>query len=101
MKRFGKNVTIYILVFALVMGFFWFFNNESEPLAKEIKTSMMINHLKQGEVESIDVAETKLTAQLNSGETVYAYVNSAVDMSFIYEKYIIPQEMCIRDRATI
>jgi cell division protease FtsH len=91
LKRFGKNVTIYILVFALVMGFFWFFNNESEPLAKEIKTSMMINHLKQGEVESIDVAETKLTAQLNSGETVYAYVNSAVDMSFIYEKYIIPQ----------
>ena len=51
----------------------------------------MITYLKQNDVESIDVAETKLTAELKSGERVYAYVNSAVDLNYIYEMYIIPQ----------
>lgn len=80
-----------MLIFILVLGFFWFFSGDKESGMKQIKTSTMVNHLKSNEVESINVTETKLTAQLTSGETVYAYVNSAVDLSFIYEEYIMPQ----------
>ena len=58
---------------------------------KEVKESTMIGYLKSYEVESVRVEETKITAELKSGETVYTYVNSAVDMSFIYEDYIMPQ----------
>ena len=32
-----------------------------------------------------------MTAELNNGKTVYAYVNSAVDLSYIYDSYIMPQ----------
>ncbi|MCQ2545375.1 MAG: ATP-dependent zinc metalloprotease FtsH [Clostridia bacterium] len=86
-----KNLVVYVLIFALVLGFFWFFSGDKEAGMKQIKTSTMVNHLKDNEVESINVTDTKLTAQLEDGSTVYCYVNSAVDMSFLYEEYIVPQ----------
>ncbi len=91
MKRFSKNITIYILIFAIVLSFFYFFSGDKEPEVKQIKTSTMITHLKQNDVESIVVDETKLTAELKSGDKVYAYVNSAVDLNYIYDTYIMPQ----------
>ena len=68
--RLGKNITIYLLIFAIVLGFFWFFNTDSDQGMKQIKTSTMISHLKANEVESINVTETKLTAKLKEGDTV-------------------------------
>ena len=89
--RLGKNITIYVLIFAIALGFFWFFNSSDDTSIKQIKTSTMINHLKANEVESINVTDTKLTATLEDGDKVYAYVNSVVDLNFIYEEYIMPQ----------
>ena len=89
--RLGKNIIIYLLIFAVVLGFFWFFNSDGDQGMKQIKTSTMIGHLKANEVESINVTETKLTAKLEDGNIVYAYVNSAVDLNYIYESYIMPQ----------
>ena len=90
-SKFGKNITIYLIIFVIALGCFWFFSGEEDAGMKQIKTSTMVSHLKQNEVESINVTETTLTAQLTSGETVYSFVNSVVDMTFIYEEYIIPQ----------
>lgn len=90
-SKFGKNITIYLIIFVIALGCFWFFSGEEDAGMKQIKTSTMVSHLKQNEVESINVTDTKLTAQLTSGETVYSFVNSVVDMTFIYEEYIIPQ----------
>ena len=89
--RLGKNITIYIMIFAVALGVFWFLNSGEDTTTKQIKTSTMISHLKSNEVESINVTETKLTAKLQNGDVVYAYVNSAVDLNFIYDKYIMPQ----------
>lgn len=90
MKR-AKNIGIYVIIFGLVLGMVWFFNNDAEDGAKEVKTSTLISYLKQEEVSSINVTETKLTAKLKDKQIVYAYVNSAVDMSYIYDMYIMPQ----------
>ena len=90
MKK-ARNIGIYVIIFALVLGMVWFYNSDSGEAEKEIKTSTLVSYLKQHEVESINVTETKLTARLKSDEKVYAYVNSAVDMSYIYEMYIMPQ----------
>ncbi|MBQ9014787.1 MAG: ATP-dependent zinc metalloprotease FtsH [Firmicutes bacterium] len=91
MNKRGRNLTVWIVIFALVIGFIWFFNLDSTPEMTEVKESTMIGYLKSNEVESIRVEETQLTAELKSGDKVYTYVNSAVDMSFIYEDYIMPQ----------
>ncbi|MDD4199833.1 MAG: ATP-dependent zinc metalloprotease FtsH [Eubacteriales bacterium] len=86
-----KNLLIYVFLFVFVLGFFWFFGGEKESGQKQIKTSTMVTHLKSSEVESINVTETRLTAQLVDGSTVYCYVNSSADMDFLYQEYIVPQ----------
>ncbi len=90
MKK-AKNIGIYVVIFGLVLAMVWFYNSDAPEEQKEVKTSTMVKYLKENEVDSINVTETKLTAELKSGEKVYAYVNSAVDLSYIYEAYIMPQ----------
>ena len=90
MKR-AKNIGIYAVIFGLVLAMVWFYNSGTKEDQKEVKTSTMIKYLKEDEVENINVTETKLTAKLRSGDKVYAYVNSAVDLSYIYDSYIMPQ----------
>lgn len=86
----GKNIWIYVIIFGLIFAMAWFYSSDAPEEQKEVKTSTMVKYLKQDEVKEINVTETKLTAKLESGETVYAYVNSAVDMSYIYDMYIMP-----------
>ncbi|MDO4746082.1 MAG: ATP-dependent zinc metalloprotease FtsH [Bacillota bacterium] len=87
----GKSIWIYLIIFGLIFAMAWFYNSDAPEDQKEIKTSTMVKHLKKDEVEEINVTETKLTAELKSGDTVYAFVNSAVDMTYIYDMYIMPK----------
>jgi cell division protease FtsH len=91
LKKVTKNIGIYVIIFGLVLAMVWFYNSDAPKEEKEIKTSTMIHYLQDKKVESINVTETKMTAELNNGKTVYAYVNSAVDLSYIYDSYIMPQ----------
>ena len=91
MKNRRRSLTVWIVICALVVGFLWFFNLDTDAEVKEVKESTMIGYLKSGDVESLEVEETKLTADLSSGKKVYCYVSSAVDLSFIYDQYIMPQ----------
>ena len=91
MKKVTKNIGIYVIIFGLVLAMVWFYNSDAPKEEKEIKTSTMIHYLQDKKVESINLTETKMTAELNNGKTVYAYVNSAVDLSYIYDSYIMPQ----------
>ena len=80
-----------MIIFGLVLAMVWFYNSDAPKEEKEVKTSTMIHYLKDKKVESINVTETKMTADLENGKTVYAYVNSAVDLNYIYDSYIMPQ----------
>ncbi len=86
-----RNIWIYVIIFGLVFAMAYFYSSDTPEEQKEVKASTMVKYLKQDEVEEINVTETKLTAELESGKTVYAYVNSVVDMSYIYDMYIIPK----------
>ena len=90
MKK-AKNIGIYVVIFGLVLAMVWFYNSDTPEEQKEVKTSTMVKYLKENEVDTINVTETKLTAELKSGDKVYAFVNSAVDLSYIYDSYIMPQ----------
>ena len=91
MKKVTKNIGIYVIIFGLVLAMVWFYNSDAPKEEKEVKTSTMIHYLKDKKVESINVTETKMTADLENGKTVYAYVNSEVDLNYIYDSYIMPQ----------
>ncbi len=91
MKKVTRSIGIYIIIFGLVLAMVWFYNSDAPEEQEEVKTSTMIQYLKDNRVDTINVTETKLTAELDDGSTVYAYVNSAVDLTYIYESYIMPQ----------
>ncbi len=91
MNKKRRSITVWIVICAMVIGFLWFFNLDAQPDIKEVKESTMIGYLKSGKVETLEVEETKMTAELDSGKKVYAYVHSAVDLSFIYDQYVMPQ----------
>ena len=48
--RLGKNITIYVLIFVIALGFFWFFNSGDDTSMKQIKTSTMINQIGRAHV---------------------------------------------------
>lgn len=91
MKKITKNIGIYVIIFGLVLAMAWFYTKDAPKEEKEIKLSTMVNHLKDKDAESVEIEGTKITAKLDSGETVYAYVDSAVGLSYVYEAYIVPQ----------
>ncbi|MDO5490819.1 MAG: ATP-dependent zinc metalloprotease FtsH [Bacillota bacterium] len=91
MNRKRKSLTIWIVLVGLIVGFLWFFNLDTQPEIKEVKESTMIGYLKSGGVETLVVEDTRLTADLNDGTKVYAYVSSLVDLDYIYDQYVMPQ----------
>ena len=90
MKKLTKNIGVYLIIFALVIAMVWFYTNGTPKDEKEIKMSTMIEYLQDKKVESVQVEDTKVTARLQTGKTVYAYVDSAVGLSYVYDSYIMP-----------
>lgn len=90
MKKLTKNIGVYLIIFALVIAMVWFYTNGTPKDEKEIKISTMIEYLQDKKVESVQVEDTKVTARLQTGKTVYAYVDSAVGLSYVYDSYIMP-----------
>ena len=90
-KNRGRSITIYAIIIGLVLGFLMFYNMGGNGDQREVKESVMIHYIKSGEAESIKVVDNEITAKLSTGEVVYAYVNNAVDLSCIYDSYIMPR----------
>ena len=90
MNKLTKNIGVYVIIFALVIAMVWFYTNGTPTDEKEIKISTMIEYLQDKKVESVQVEDTKVTARLQTGKTVYAYVDSAVGLSYLYDSYIMP-----------
>ena len=90
MKKLTRNIGVYVVIFALVIAMVWFYTNGTPKDEKEIKISTMIEYLQDKKVESVQVEDTKLTARLDTGKTVFAYVDSAVGLSYVYDSYIMP-----------
>lgn len=90
MKKLTRNIGVYVIIFAMVIAMVWFYTNGTPKEEKEVKLSTMIEYLQDKKVESIQVENTQITAKLETGKTVYAYVDSAVGLSYVYDSYIMP-----------
>ena len=71
MKRFAKNITIYIVIFALVLGGAMLYKGKLGASNKKVKYSTMVQYFAQGKVKSVNVHENKITAKI--GENKYVY----------------------------
>ncbi|MDD7512015.1 MAG: ATP-dependent zinc metalloprotease FtsH [Peptostreptococcaceae bacterium] len=63
MKKFGKNITIYILVFALILGVAAFYRGGSGE-KKQVAFSAVVSYLEKGQVAEIEITDRKITARI-------------------------------------
>ncbi|SFE20073.1 cell division protease FtsH [Peptostreptococcaceae bacterium pGA-8] len=63
MKKFGKNITIYILVFALILGVAAFYRGGSGE-KKQVAFSEVVSYLEKGQVAEIEITDRKITARI-------------------------------------
>jgi len=90
LKKFAKNISIYLLVFVLILTAAVFYKPNSGS-TKQVKYSTMTEYLEQGKVSAVTIKDTKITAKLSKDKSVFTYVNDTVMMNHLQEKYIYPQ----------
>ena len=63
MKKFGKNLVVYLIICAIILGMASYFKG-SNYTEKQVPFSTMIKYLEKGEVVKIDISERKIRAQI-------------------------------------
>ena len=93
MKKFAKNIGIYLVLFAivLVVAFLYRGADSDQPTVEEVSLSRFVQYLENEEIEEINVTDTRLTGTLDEDNVVYCYVNSVVEISMLDELYLFPQ----------
>ena len=92
MNRLAKNIGVYLLIFAIVIFMAWFYKGvPQEQAVKEVPISTFVKYISGEQVKELNITETKLTGKLRSGDMVYSYASSFVDIQIINEKYVFPQ----------
>ena len=91
-KRTTRNIGIYVLIFALVMGMAFLYNRAPRDESKEIEYSELVEYIAKEEVKELSVDNNKMvmTAKLKNGEEGKA-VYTLVDYSILSDKYLNQQ----------
>ena len=95
MNKFAKNIGVYILIFALILGFAYFLNFDGGDEVKDIPLSKMIEYLeaeKNGtdKINEINIVGTEITATLADGSTVFTTFDSSAEIGYLVENYVGP-----------
>ena len=56
MKRFAKNIVIYLVIFAVVLAVAMFYKGGAGMSTQEVKYSTMIHYLEQGKVSEVSIS---------------------------------------------
>lgn len=93
MKRFTKNIIVYVVLFAIVLGVASVYKgmDGDKVEVKKVTLSTFVQYLEDEKIKEINVTDTKLTGKLSDTEVVYTYVNSLVGLTLINEQYLFPQ----------
>ncbi len=88
MKRFAKNIVIYLVIFAVVLAVAMFYKGGSGSSNQEVKYSTMIHYLEKGQVTEVTISDNKVTAKIDEEHYVYTYANNIIDLQWLEEKYV-------------
>lgn len=87
-----KNVGIYIIIFALVLGLAYYYQGiPAREEVKEISFSEFVSELEHSEITKMNLTDKTITGQLRDKTNFIAYVPSSVDWNVISQKYVMPQ----------
>ena len=95
MNKFAKNIGVYILIFALILGFAYFLNFDGKDEVRNIPLSKMIEYLEAetngtDKINEINIVGTEITATLADGSKVFTTFDSSAEISYLVENYVGP-----------
>lgn len=96
MKKIGKNISIYLILFLLIVGVASMFNGnalggKTKMELKEVSFSEFAQQLEKEKIEEITIEGTKLTGKLSETKGIYAYSPSITQIDRLDAMYIFPQ----------
>lgn len=93
MKKFGRNLITYIIIFAIIVGVSSLYKNlDGASAPKEVKFSTFVKHLEDGEYKKINITDRKITASKDKDDAniEFAYAPSILEIGWVEEKYVYP-----------
>ena len=96
MKKFRKNFTVYILIFAIILGVAYFYKGGDTDQVKKVKYSTFANDLKNEKFSEVNITNTKMTGLLKKKvngqkQYVYTYAPYITEIDHLEKEYIYPQ----------
>ena len=96
MKKFRKNFTVYLLIFAIILGVAYFYKGGDSDQVKKVKCSTFANDLKNEKFSEVNITNTKMTGLLKTKvngkkQYVYTYAPYITEIDHLEKEYIYPQ----------
>ena len=91
MKKFAKNISIYLVIFALVLAAAFFYKDGGGGEYKQVHFSTLVEHLEKQQVSEIEIEEGKITAKIGKDKYIYTFASSLSDIDWLGDTYIYPQ----------
>ncbi len=93
MKKFAKNVSVYLILFLVVLLVAMFYKglDGSQQTVKEISFSKFAQMVEQEKFEAIQIENTTLTGQISKDTYYYAYAPSVLEINWLEENYLFEQ----------
>ena len=73
MRKFAKNISIYLVIFALVLAAAFFYRGDNGAEYRQVKFSTFVKYLEQERITEITIEDTELTGKIGNDQYVYAY----------------------------
>lgn len=92
MKKFAKNISIYLILFLVVLMVATFYKglDADQKTVKEVSFSKFAQMVQQEQITEIEIESTKLTGVVDKDNWVYAYAPSALEINWLEQNYIFP-----------
>ncbi len=91
-----RGVGIYFLIFAIVLGFAWFYQGtiaDNQQSVKSLEFSEFVSYLADEQVKTVKITESsrRYEGELKDGTYFLTYAPTTYDMETVSTTYIIPQ----------
>ena len=93
MRRFAKNISVYIVLFAIVLfvAFFYKGLDNQDITVKEVPFSKFVQLVSEEKLASVEIDGTTITGELSKTSYVYAYAPSISQIMWLDENYLMQQ----------
>ncbi len=96
MKRFARNITVYILILGLIFAAALYINKDAKVERTKVKYSEFVAELRSENITEVNITDTKITGLLNSStedkkKYIYTYAPYITEINYLEETYIYPQ----------